>query len=106
MQSISHRTSLGQATPRRAESGSTALPAGFTERFIRGVTRAIVGWLVQWRDDWRTLRRIGTPDDHLMAEHLLRDVGLADAEDSTIAPAHRDCHGQDPKGMPTWPIIF
>jgi hypothetical protein len=42
MPSISHRTSLGQATPHRAESGSTALPAGFT--------RGIVGWLVQWRD--------------------------------------------------------
>jgi len=106
MPSISHRTSLGQATPHRAESGSTALPAGFPERFIGGVTRRIVGWLIQWRDDWRALRRIGTPDGHLLGEHLLRDVGLADAHASAIAPTHCDRHGQDPKGMPTWPTIF
>jgi hypothetical protein len=42
MPSISHRTSLGQATPHRAESGSTALPAG--------LIRQIVGWLTQWRN--------------------------------------------------------
>ena len=70
MPSISHRTSLGQATPHRAELGSTALPAGF----IRAWTRGIVGWLVQWRDDWRAVRRIGTPNDHLLC-----DIGLADA---------------------------
>jgi hypothetical protein len=103
MPSISHRTSLGQATPHRAESGSTALPAGFLERFARGVTRGIAGWLVQWRDDWRALRRIGTPDD-LLVEHLLRDVGRADAHDIATALCHR--HGQDPKGMPIWPTIF
>jgi hypothetical protein len=105
MTSISHRTSLGQATPHRAEFGSTELPTGFPERFVRGVTRGLIGWLIQWRDDWRALRRIGTPDDHRLAGHLLRDVGLADAHDSTIALAHRDRHGQDPKGMPTWPTI-
>ncbi len=106
MPSISHRTSLGQATPHRAESGSSALPAGFPERFIGGVTRGIVGWLIQWRDDWRALRRIGTPDDPPLAEHLLRDVGLAGAHAAAIAPDHRDRAGQDPKGMPIWPTIF
>jgi hypothetical protein len=61
MPSISHRTSLGQATPHRAESGSTALPTGFT--------RGIVGWLVRWRD-------VG--------------LGDAEARRSTVAPTCRD----------------
>ena len=79
MPSISHRTSLGQATPHRAESGSTALPTGFIERLIRG----IAGWLVQWRA-----------------------VGLSDAEAqrSIVAPACSD--RPDPKGLLIWPTIF
>jgi hypothetical protein len=67
----------------------------------------MVGWLVQWCDDWRALRWIGAPHDHLLADHLLRDIGLtdADARRSSIVSTRRDRDAQDPKG-PDMAIIF
>ena len=112
MPSISHRTSLGRATPHRAESGSTALPAGSTERFIRAIIRIVgapIRWCAERLEDWRELRQLRDLDDH-----LLRDIGLtvAEAQRSTIFNARRDRDAQvpdhdrkDPKGMPIWPTI-
>jgi hypothetical protein len=60
MPSISHRTSLGQATPHRAESGLAALPAGIVRAVIR-LCRA-----------WMEVRR----DLHQFEEHLVYDVGF------------------------------
>ena len=92
MPSISHRASLGQGAPHRAKSGPAALPAGFTGGFFRG----IVGGLVQRRDNWGEMRRIGALDDHRP-----RDICLAETD-----AHHSDIHVRDPKGMPTWPTIF
>ena len=112
MPSISHRTSLGQATPHRAESGSSALPAGFI-RLTRGIARIIgapIRWCAERLEDWRELRQLRDLDDH-----LLRDIGLtvAEAQRSTILHARRgrdakvpDRDAHDPKGMPIWPTIF
>lgn len=100
MPSISHRTSLGQANPHRAESGSTALPAGF-------IGRRIVGWPIRWcaqrLEDWRELRHL-----HELDDHLLRDIGLTPTEvdRSTVFPSLRDREAKDPKGPPIWPTIF
>jgi hypothetical protein len=69
MPSISRRTSLGQATPHRAESGSTALPAGFI--------REIVGWLVQWRN-------VGLSDAE--ARHLPITLACRDRQDPKGMP--------------------
>ena len=120
MPSISHRTSLGQATPHRAELGSTALPAGFALAFTGGFSlawgliRTIVGWPVRWcanrLEDWRELRQLRDLDDH-----LLRDLGLTVAEAQRANIFHRrrdrdakvpDRDAHDPKGTPTWPTIF
>ena len=121
MPSISHRTSLGQATPHRAESGSSALPAGLTatfSRLIKGVVRVIgapIRWCADRLEDWRELRQLRDLDDH-----LLRDIGLtvAEAQRSSILHARRnrdvpnrnakvpDRDANDPKGTPSWPTIF
>jgi uncharacterized protein YjiS (DUF1127 family) len=119
MPSSSHRTSLGQATPHRAESGSTALPTGFTGAIIR-IIGAPVRWCADRLEDWRELRQLRDLDDH-----LLRDIGLtvAEAQRSAIFHVRRDRDApdrnaldrnaqradrdaQDPKGMPSWPTIF
>jgi hypothetical protein len=60
MPSISHRTSLGQPTPHRAESGSTALPTGI----VRAVIRSCRAWMEIGRD----LRQL--------KEHVVYDVGF------------------------------
>jgi uncharacterized protein YjiS (DUF1127 family) len=67
MPSISHRADLSQGFLRRAMSWLAALPAGT----IRGAAR----WFAQRFEDWRDLRALGELD-----EHILRDIGLTDAE--------------------------
>jgi hypothetical protein len=60
MQSISHRTSLGQGVLRRAKSGLAALPAGI----VRAVVRSGRAWIEVW---W---------DLHQLQEHVVHDVGF------------------------------
>ena len=60
MPSISHRTSLGQATPHRAESGLAALPAG--------IARAVIRSCRAWMEVGRDLRQL--------KEHVVYDVGF------------------------------
>lgn len=118
MPSISHRASLGQGAPHRAESGSAALPAGLTTTvswLIKGVVRIIgapIRWCADRLEDWRELRQLRDLDDH-----LLRDIGLtvAEAQRSSIFHARPardvpdrntkvlDRAAHDPKGTPTWP---
>lgn len=101
MPSVSHRTSLDEGAPRRAERGSAAL--GNAEEFIGGLVHLIgapVRWCSRRLEDWRALRQLRDLDDH-----LLRDIGLTAAEvnRSTIFPRLRNRHAQDPKGPPSWP---
>jgi uncharacterized protein YjiS (DUF1127 family) len=109
MPSISHRTSLGQAPPHRAESGSAALPAGLTatfSRLVKGIVHVIgapIRWCAQRLEDWRELRHL-----HELDDHLLRDIGLppTDVDHSTIFPSLHHREAEDPKGPPIWPTIF
>jgi hypothetical protein len=60
MQSISHRTSLGQGVLRRAKSGLAALPAGI----VRAIVRSARAWIEVWCDL------------HQFQEHVVHDVGF------------------------------